>query len=152
MIINKIDNYYIIKLPSAKINIYDPGIIEEITKKVILKINKNYRLDNCIYLEFFINDNYGTIINLKDYKSPFIINEDKTVKITINTKYPFLYQIDYFDIDRNKIPKENIYYYKNKFYLELSTNIDEVDYLKLLELSEVIYEDAFDIIDKGIKF
>lgn len=151
MIINRIDNYYIIKLPSAKVNIYDPGVIEEITKKVILKINKNYKLDNCIYLEFFINDNYGTIIKLKDYKSPFIINEDKTVKITINTEYPFLYQIDYFDIDKNKIPKENIYYYKNKFYLELSTNIDEVDYLKLLELSEVIYEDAFDIMEKGIK-
>lgn len=151
MIINKIDNYYIIKLPNMKVNIYDPDTLEEITKKIILKITQNYKLNNCIHLEFYLNDNYGTIIKLKDYRSPFIINSDKTVKITINTQYPFLYQIDYFDIDKNKIPKENIYYYKNKFYLEPNTNIDKVDYLRLLELSELIYEDTYDIIDKGIK-
>lgn len=151
MIINKIDNTYIIKLINKKIDIYNPNELENITKKIINKINKKNKLNNCIYLEFYLNDNYGTIINLKDYKSTFIINNDKTVKITVHTENPFLYQIDYFDIKKNKLTKKNIYYYKNKFYLEINNNINKKDYLKILELSEVIYEDTLDIIDKGIK-
>lgn len=151
MIINKIDNNYIIKLLDTKINIYDPDAIENITKKIITKINKYYKLNNCIHLEFYLNDNYGTIIKLKDYKSPFMINNDKTVKITIHTEVPFLYQIDYFDINQNKLPKKNIYYYKNKFYLEINNTIDIKDYLNILELSEVIYEETEHIIDKAIK-
>ena len=150
MIINKIDNNYIIKLMGIQINIYESDELEEITKKIIKKISKNYKLNNCIHLEFYLNDNYGTIIKLKDYKSPFAINNDKTVKITIHTETPFLYQIDYFDIYKNKY-QQNIYYYKNKFYLEINNNISQKDYFKLLELSEVIYEDTFDIIDKAIK-
>lgn len=151
MIINKIDNNYIIKLLNTKINIYDPNELEEITKKIIIKISKSYKLNNCINLEFYLNDKYGTIIKLKDYKSPFIVNNDKTVKITIHTEAPFLYQIDYFDINKNNIPKKNIYYYKNKFYLEINNNIENKDYLKLIELSEVIYQDTEGIINKGIK-
>ena len=151
MIINKIDNSYIIKLLDNKINVYDTNQLEEITTKIIKKINYNYKLNNYIHLEFYLNDNYGTIIKLKDYNKAFIISDDKTVKITIHTESPFLYQIDYFDIDKNKLIKQNIYYYKNKFYLEINSNINKKDYLNLLELSEVIYEDTFDIIDKGIK-
>lgn len=151
MIINKIDNYYIIKLLNTKISIYDPSKLEEIAKTIIKKIDKNYKLNNYIQLEFYLNDNYGTIIKLKDYKSPLLISDDKTVKITIHTETPFLYQIDYFDIEKNKIPKEKLYYYKNKFYLKINDNINKKKYLKLLELSEVIYENTEAIIDKGIK-
>ena len=151
MIINKIDNTYIIKLLNTKINVYNQTELENITKKLIKKISNNYKLNNYIHLEFYLNDNYGTIIKLKDHKSSFIINNDKTVKITIHTDSPFLYQIDYFDIQKNNIDYSKIYYYKNKFYLETNNNINTKDYYKLLELSKVIYEDTFDIIDKAIK-
>lgn len=151
MIINKIDNYYIIKLPSFQIDVYDLEVLEELTKKIIQKTDKKYKLNNSIYLEIYTNDNYGIIVKLKDYKLPFNISNDKTVKITINNKVPFLYQIDYFDIDKNTNYKKNIYYYKKKFYLELTNSIDKLDYLKLLELGQVIYEDTDDIINNGIK-
>lgn len=151
MIINKIDNYYIIKLPNSKINIYDQSKIEELTKKIILKINRNYKLNNYIHLKFYINNHYGIIIKLKDYKSPFIIKNDKTVKITIHTDSIFLYQVDYIDIKKREIKNKNTYYYKNKFYVEVNKEIDTNEYIKLLELSEIIFEDTLDIIDKGIK-
>lgn len=150
MIINKIDNYYIIKLPNTKIDIFDLDELEKIVQKIILKVNRKYNVNNCIHLELYLNDNYGIIIKLTDYKLPFIINNEKNVKITIHADTPFLYQIDYFDIEKRDEIK-NIYYYKNKFYLELKDNINKIEYLKLLELSEIIYEDSLDIIDKGIK-
>lgn len=151
MIINKLENYYIIKLPNTNINVYDQEKLEKITEKIIIKINKKNKLNNNIYLEFFINNNYGTIIKLTDYKSPFIINNNKTVKIKIHKDFPFLYQIDYFDIKNDKLKKENIYYYKNKFYLKINSEINLNEYIKILELSEIIYEEALDIIDNGIK-
>jgi len=151
MIINKINNYYIIKLLGTNINIYDTNELEEITKKIITKITKKYKINNCIYLELYINKNYGIIIKLSDYNSPFSNKKEKTVKITIHTESPFLYQIDYFDIDKNTLTKNNIYYYKNKFYLELNNEIQLKDYLNILELSEPIYEDTEVILDKGIK-
>lgn len=151
MIINKIDNYYIIKLPNTKINIYNRDELEKLTKKTILKINKKYKLNNSIHLEFYINNHYGIIIKLKDYKSPFIIKNNKTVKITIHTDAIFLYQIDYLDIKEINIKNKNIYYYKNKFYMETEENINNYNYIKLLELSKVIFEETLDIIDKGIK-
>lgn len=150
MIINKIDDYYIIKLPNTKIDIFNHDELEKIVQKIILKINKKYNINNCIHLELYIDNNYGIIIKLTDYKLPFIVNNEKNVKITIHVDAPFLYKIDYFDIDK-KDEIKNIYYYKNQFYLELNENIDKSDYLNLLELSEIIYEDSFDIIDKGIK-
>jgi len=149
MIINKIDNYYIIKLLNKQINVYNPIDLEDITKKIIHKINTSNKLKNNIHLTFYLDNNYGTIIKLEDYKSSFTLNNDKTVKITIHTDSNFLYELDYFDI--KKFPKQKIYYYKNKFYLKINENLNTKDYYKLLELSKVIYEDTASILDKAIK-
>lgn len=151
MIINKIDNHYIIKIINKQINIYDSNELEDITKKIILKINKNNKLQNYIHLEIYLNKNYGSIIKLIDSNSPFISKKEKTVKITIHTDTTFLYQIDYFDINKENSTKKNIYYYKNKFYLKLDDYISIKDYLNILELSKITYEDTEVILDKGIK-
>lgn len=151
MLINKIDNYYLIKIQNTKTNIYDPQTLEELTKKIIKKIDKKHKLYNLINLEFYQNKSYGIIIKLTHYKSPIKLTNDKTVKISIHPNAPFLYQIDYFDIKKYNLPKEKIYYYKNKFYLQTNNNINKKDYYRLLELSEVIYNDIELILDKGIK-
>ena len=108
MIINKIDNYYVIKLPNSKIDIYNQNNLGELTKSIIHKIS-------------------------------------------IHTDSIFLYKIDYFDINKENIKSKNTYYYKNNFFMEIDDDIDTFDYIKLLELSEVIFDDILDIMDKGIK-
>lgn len=150
MIIKKIDNYYIIKLIEKKIDIYDTNELEKLTKKIITQISKENKLHNYIHLEIYLNKNYGTIIKLSHYNYPFISTKEKTVKITVNTENIFLYKIDYFNIV-NILPQTKIYYYKNKFYLELDNQISKKDYLNILESSEVIYENTNLILDKGIK-
>ena len=150
MIINKIDTFYTVKLIGKRLDIYDTNELEKITKKIIAKITKNNKLQNYIHLEIFLNKHYGTIIKVSHYNSPFISKKEKTVKITINTECIFLYKIDYFNII-NKLPKNKIYYYKDKFYLQLDNQISTKDYLNILELSEVIYENTNHILDKAIK-
>lgn len=151
MIINKIDNFFLIKLLDTKIDTKNPQKLEEIVHKIIEKIMINHKLYNYISLDFYINDNYGTIIKLSHYKNPFFPEDEKTVKITVHVNTIFLYKTDYLTIKDNNIDKQNIYYYQNNFYLEIKDKIDRRAYLNILEASEIIYEDSYDIITKGIK-
>lgn len=150
MIISQIskDNYQI-KLPSNIINIYDPTEIQNITKKVIKRINKHNKLYGIAILEIYQDINYGTIIEIKNIKKTFLPKDELEIKITIHTDTPFLYKIDYFDITKNN--KDNIYYYQNNFYLELNKPINKRKYLDILEKSEIIYNDTYKVINEGLK-
>ena len=150
MIISQIskDNYQI-KLPSKIINIYDHTEIQNITKKVIKKINKHSKLYGLAILEIYQDINYGTIIEIKNIKKIFSSKDELEIKITIHTDTPFLYKIDYFDITKNN--KDNIYYYQNNFYLELNKPINKRKYLDILEKSEILYNDTYKIINDGLK-
>ena len=150
MIISQIskDNYQI-KLPSKIINIYDHTEIQNITKKVIKKINKHSKLYGLAILEIYQDINYGTIIEIKNIKKIFSSKDELEIKITIHTDTPFLYKIDYLDITKNN--KDNIYYYQNNFYLELNKPINKRKYLDILEKSEILYNDTYKIINEGLK-
>lgn len=153
MIITKTEDAsgYQIKLLGETINIYDRNALEEVTKKIITKINKKNKLKKLINLEFYLDKRYGTIITLKDYNKLIPINDETEVKITIHTNVPFLYKIDYFAIKNNNLNNKNIYYYQDNFYLEIKNNINKKEYLNILENSEIIYKETYHIINKGIK-
>lgn len=151
MIISKIEdkNNYLIKIINKKIDIYNPKELEEITKEILKKITKKDKLKNLVILEIYQNNMYGTIVILKDYYKLIMVNKEIEVKISIHTDTPFLYKIDYFNI--NKLDKGNIYYYQNNFYFEIKEDIDNEEYLNILEEAEVIYENSEEIITNGIK-
>ena len=149
MIISQIskDNYQI-KLPSKIINIYDHTEIQNITKRVIKRINKHNKLYGLAILEIYQDINYGTIIEIKNIKKIFSSKDELEIKITIHTDTPFLYKIDYFDITQNN--KNNIYYYQNNFYLELNKPINKRKYLDILEKSEILYNDTYKVINEEV--
>lgn len=152
MLINKIDDSaYIIKLLNKKLNIYDKDELEEITRKIFEKINKNNKLESLLIIDLYDDKMYGTIITLKSYKSIIKIANEYEVKIHIHLNPTFLYKIDYLNIDRNNLSNKNIYYYENSFYLEIKDKISKKEYIKLLETSEILYENADEVINKGIK-
>ena len=150
MIISQIskDNYQI-KLPSKIINIYDHTEIQNITKRVIKRISKHNKLYGLAILEIYQDINYGTIIEIKNIKKILSSKDELEIKITIHTDTPFLYKIDYFDINQNN--KNNIYYYQNNFYLELNKPINKRKYLDILEKSEILYNDTYKVINEGLK-
>ena len=150
MIITKLfKDTYQIKMPNQIIDIYNQVKVQELTKEIIKKINKKNKLYGLTYLEIYQDINYGTIIQVKNDKNIYYKKDEIEVKIIIHTDTPLLYKIDYFDIKKDY--KNKIYYYKNNFYLELENKINKDKYLKLLEVSEVIYEDTHQIINNGLK-
>ena len=153
MIINQINNTndYIIKIIKNNIDIYKHNVLEEITNKVINKIKKQNKLEKLIILEFYPIKKYGTLIILKNIKTILKTENEIEVKIIIHTDYPILYKIDYNIIKECNIDYKNIYYYKNNFYLQIKNTISEKDYLYLLELSELTYQNTLNIINYGLK-
>lgn len=150
MIITKLfKDTYQIKMPNQIIDIYNQVKVKELTKEIIKKINKKNKLYGLTYLEIYQDINYGTIIKVKNDKTIYYKKDEIEIKIIIHTDTPLLYKIDYFDIKKDY--KNKIYYYKNNFYLELENKINKDKYLKLLEVSEVIYEDTRQIINNGLK-
>lgn len=150
MIITKLfKDTYQIKMPNQIIDIYNQVKVKELTKEIIKKINKKNKLYGLTYLEIYQDINYGTIIQVKNDKNIYYKKDEIEVKIIIHTDTPLLYKIDYFDIKKDY--KNKIYYYKNNFYLELENKINKDKYLRLLEVSEVIYEDTHQIINNGLK-
>ncbi len=150
MIITKLfKDTYQIKMPNQIIDIYNQVKVKELTKEIIKKINKKNKLYGLTYLEIYQDINYGTIIKVKNDKTIYYKKDEIEIKIIIHTETPLLYKIDYFDIKKDY--KNKIFYYKNNFYLELENKINKDKYLKLLEVSEVIYEDTHQIINNGLK-
>ena len=150
MIITKLfKDTYQIKIPNQIIDIYNQVKVKELTKEIIKKINKKNKLYGLTYLEIYQDINYGTIIKVKNDKTIYYKKDEIEIKIIIHTDTPLLYKIDYFDIKKDY--KNKIYYYKNNFYLELENKINKDKYLRLLEVSEVIYEDTYQIINNGLK-
>ena len=135
MIISKTNkDSYQIRLPSKIINIYNITEIQKITNKIV-------------NILFYIN--YGTILEFKNIKENFLPKNEIEIKITIHTDNPFLYKLDYFDIIKDK--KDKIYYYENNFYLKPNNKIKKRKYLDLLEKSEIIYQNTYQIINEGIR-
>ena len=153
MIINQINNTndYIIKIIKNNIDIYNHNVLEEITNKIINKIKKQNKLEKLTILEFYPIKKYGTLIILKNIKTILKTENEIEVKIIIHTDYPILYKIDYNIIKECNIDYKNIYYYKKNFYLQIKNTISEKDYLYLLELSELTYQNTLNIINYGLK-
>lgn len=150
MIIKEIDNItYQINLPNNNINIYNKDSLERITKKIFKKIANKKKLNSLLILDIYENNMYGTIITLKHYKNMFNIDNEYEVKIHVHINPTFLYKIDYFTINNHS--NSSIYYYKKNYYLKPQKNINKKEYLKLLEASEIIYENYEEIINEGIK-
>ena len=150
MIITKLfKDTYQIKMPNQIIDICNQVKVKELTNEIIKKINKKNKLYGLTNLEIYQDINYGTIIKVKNDKTIYYKKDEIEIKIIIHTDTPLLYKIDYFDIKKDY--KNKIYYYKNNFYLELENKINKDKYLKLLEVSEVIYEDTHQIINNGLK-
>jgi len=131
------------------LNIFDYDDVKKFIFKILEKYIFKYNLLGTLYLDVYIDDYYGIIVDIK--RKNFKTYDDYVeIKITFHLDNIFLYKIDYFDLLENtNIKKQRIYYYKNNYYLEIINEINTSDYFNLLEISDIYYNDNDDIIEKG---
>lgn len=147
-------DYYNIKLKKEdfnSINIFNHDDIEKFIKKILNKYLKKYNIYGLVIFNIYKDNKYGMIIDIENRKYSFLENNIE-IKITFHLNNFFLYKLNYFDLFENiTIKNQNIYYYNDNYYLELNKWISNKNYLHLLEISEIIYKNVDEIINKGIK-
>lgn len=154
MICNLIDkDYYIVKVYNDYINfdIYDTSEVKDFIYKIYDKLLKKNKLTGIILFDIYIDTNYGMIIEIKKLED-LLFNDIIDVKIKFNLNISFLYEVDYFYILENNLINQNIYYYKDKFYIEIINTIDKNKFTYLLDNSNIVYNNEINnIINNGIK-
>lgn len=148
-IINK--NKSLLKIPRGlfdEIDIYDRDEIEEFVKIIIIRILRQKKIKGIVFLDIYIDLFYGMIIEI-DNRDIDLLDNQIDIKITFHIDSSFLYEIDYFDVIDLNLKGHTIYYYENKFYLEINHDIDDKLLFYLLEAKEIIYKDL-DVIRGGI--
>ena len=121
--------------------------LENELKKIFDKLNKYYNIFITGYYDvtIYVDNNYGYIIKLSliDECSNFI--DMRIIIKNVN----LLYKIE--DI----LPfylKHNIYFYNSDMYLEVVNDIDDIEMSKIIENSNVIYNDVNRIKEDGILY
>lgn len=117
--------------------------IKKLLFDVFNYIVDNYDIDiqNNYNINIYINNLYGTIVEMNKIDN----DEEDVNNIGLNILFDklFLYEVD----DPLDYIGNDIYYYNNKYYL----NVDKVDAL-LLENSKLIYDDfVYKVLGRGVK-
>jgi hypothetical protein len=130
----------------------DKTSVEKYLKKLIFNLKKNYNFSiNGFYnLNIYTNKDYGMIVDINRIDEDFLFNNIIDMKVVFHFNNDFLYEIDDYYLKNQIIYQGNIYFYNNKYYLNI-INIDELNLTKLLEFSNIIYNDKIkDILSDGI--
>lgn len=155
MIFKIIDNNFynltINKEFCSNINIYDIDEIKILIPNLLKKYIKKLNLTGILYLDIYLDDNYGMIIEIENKKFNFKNNILK-LKINFHLNNLFLYKIDFYKIKEIlNLYHQKIYYYNNNFYLEIINKIDDKFFYILSEFGEITYKNNLNIVNNGIK-
>ena len=134
-----------------KIELNDINDIKVYLKNLFIKIKDRINISG-FYDSFIYKDKrYGMIIELiKDDSDYFDYLDEIDMHITLEDTV-FLYQINDIFIDNKIINNNSIYLYDNKYYLKLNNKLNDIDFSKLLEVSELVYKDTNIILNCGKK-
>lgn len=147
------DEYFIVKLLKdyCAFDIYDHEEIKNLVQDIFDTFLKKYNIYGSLVFNVFFDQKYGIIVEVKKERD-LNFNHLVDIKIKFHLNISFLYEIDYFYLLDNNIINQNIYFYNDKFYLEIVNDINDSDYIKLLDNSKIIYDNEMDkIVNNGIK-
>lgn len=148
------DNFYKLTINKdfcSNINIYDIDEIKILIPNLLKKYIKKLNLTGILYLDIYLDNNYGMIIEIENKKFNFK-NNILELKINFHLNNLFLYKIDLYKIKEIlNLYHQKIYYYNNNFYLEIINKIDDKFFNILSEFGEITYKNNLNIVNKGVK-
>ncbi|MCI8545383.1 MAG: hypothetical protein HFH09_04050 [Bacilli bacterium] len=118
--------------------------LEDYFKTLFLKLEDRYGIDHCGFYQIYVykDSYYGAILEIEEEDLPYLdyIDNEVEMNIHIPKDTSFMYQLeDILDLDIEILKASNLYYYQNRFYIELKREVQKKNYLQLLEYGELIY-------------
>ena len=112
-------------------------------KNLLLRLKRHYKIDIKGYynITVYIDEYYGAVLKIEednDYYDYF----DDTITIRMKkVKSRFLYEVDDISYIDDYIDKFKISIKDNKIYLTINNGLNEYEYLNLLEISNIVYDE-----------
>lgn len=154
MKINFVDDKMVVYLSKAfteGFDINNEKKLEQYFKELFLKLKKRYGIELSGYyiIDVYCDELYGMILEIEntdiDYYNYF---SQIDMKINVLKNSSFLYEMDYCLLDFTLVSKGICYKNRDKIYLEIKEDIDEISLGKILERSKIIYGEKKDEIVK----
>lgn len=114
---------------------YFKDLFIKIKQVIDIEVNGFYKID--IYMDKY----YGVVLEIKREDLEYIDYYDSGIDMRIYVhESTFLYKIkDYFDVTQ-LLEKSKLHLYKRSLYLELKSDLSNIEKAKLLEKSTIIYK------------
>jgi len=145
MKIDFINNTYIVYL--NKYNIIDMDFsntkaLERDLKNLLLRLKKYYKIEIKGYynITVYMDKYYGAVLKIEENNDYYDYFDDSIEVRMKKVKSKFLYEIDDISYIETYIDKFKISIDNNKVYLTIDNELNEYEYLKLLEVSNIIYD------------
>ena len=136
------NNYiiYLNKFNIINIDFNNTKILEKDLKKLLLRLKQYYKINIQGYynITIYVDDYYGAILKVEedDYYDYFNDTALRLKKI----KKSFLYEVDDISYVDNYIEKFKITNMNNKILLSIVKDLNENEYLELIEISKIKYD------------
>lgn len=116
--------------------------LEKQFKKIFQTLTKDYNVENSGYynIDIYKDNNYGLILKIIKEESEYYNYFTNQIDMNINIhKDDFLYEIDYISLDKKILNYVKTFKYKNKIYLKIIKDIDDITLGYIVEMSEILY-------------
>ena len=146
MKVDFINNTYIVYL--NKYNIIDMDfsntqVLEKDLKNLLLRLKRHYKIDIKGYynITVYIDNHYGAVLKIEEDNDYYDYFDDSIAIRMKKVKSKFLYEIDDISYIDDYIDKFKISIKDNKIYLTINNGLNEYEYLNLLEISNIVYDE-----------
>lgn len=133
---------YLNKYNVINMDFSNTKVLENDMKNLLLRLKKYYKIDIQGYynITIYIDDYYGAVLKIEEDNDYYDYFDDTVALRLKKVKTKFLYEIDDISYVYNYQDKVKINKNKGKIYIEILNCLENKDYLKLLEVSNIIYE------------
>lgn len=143
MKIDFMNNTYIVYLNKYNIINFDfnnTKILEDNIRNLLIRLKKYYKLDikGCYNIVIYIDESYGVILEVSEDDNYYDYFSDTVSLRMKKIKTSFKYEVE--DISDFTTDKFKIIINNRKMYLEIIDSLCEDEYLRLLEMSKIVYD------------
>ena len=144
MKIDFMDNTYVVylnKYSIIDIDFSNTKALERDLKSLLRRLKKHYKIDIKGYynITVYIDEYYGAVLKIEEDNEYYDYFDDTIIRMK-KVKSNFLYEVDDISYIDNYINKFKISINDNKIYLAINNELNENEYLNLLEISNIVYK------------
>lgn len=132
---------YLNKYNVINLDFSNTKVLESDLKKLLLRLKKYYSIDIKGYynITLYIDKYYGAVLKLVEDNNYYDYFDDSIAVRMKKIKTKFRYEVDDISYVMDCMDKLKVTSCGDKIHLEINDNLNISDYLRLLEMSNIIY-------------